>query len=159
MYEYDKEALFQWHYGETKEEADRIASEILDGKRKAIIRYFEVNFVEGPTQEECYYYSNDRLQELLSDNRDMYPKAGDINILTDWDGQEQCVIRTKGFGLMHFGDIPMEVAELECGDTDLEVWQKRKSEELLEILPTSAVHAKTILSIEIVEVLEKLFHH
>ncbi|MBP5493413.1 MAG: ASCH domain-containing protein [Clostridiales bacterium] len=159
MIEYDKDELFQWHYGETKEEADRIAAEILDGKRTAIIQNFALDIPDLPSDEALRYYSNDKLQELLTEYRDMYPKPGDINILTNWDGVPMCVIRTKGFGLMHFGDIPLEVAELECGDTDLEEWQIRKSDELLEVLPEEDVHSKTILSIEIIEVLEKLYSH
>ncbi|MBO4688255.1 MAG: hypothetical protein J5636_07050 [Clostridiales bacterium] len=159
MIEYDKEELFQWHYGETEEEADRIASEIMDGKRHAIIRYFDWALGGGGnlTTAECNNLSNDRLQELLAGCREIYPKAGDINILTNWNGEPQCVIRTKGFGLMHLGDIPIEVAELECGDTDLSVWQQKKHEELLEFLPAMSVNLKTIMSIEIIEVLEKLY--
>ena len=161
MYEYDKEDLQQWHYGETEEEADRIASEIMNGKRTAVIQYFDwaLGGNGNLTMSECNNLSNDRLQELLLDCRDMYPKSGDINILTNWDGVPQCVIRTKGYGLMHLGDIPIEVAELECGDTDLETWQKRKSEELLESLPGLLVNSRTVMSIEIIEVLEKLYRH
>lgn len=156
MAEYDIDDLFSWHYGETKEIADRIASEVMDGKRTAIIQPFIDIY---PDTGDAWDYTNEQLQELIAENRDMYPKKGDINILTDWDGNPQCVIRTTGFGLMHFSDIPIEVAELECGDTDLEAWQERKADELLDSLPERAIHAKTILSIEIIEVLEKLAFH
>ena len=156
MADYDIDDLFSWHYGETEDEANQIASEIMDGKRTAIIQVF---IDDSPEVINTNDYTNEELQELLAEHRDMYPKAGDINILTDWDGNPQCVIRTTGFGLMHFGDIPLEVAELERGDTDLEVWQERKADELLQVLPEDEVHSKTVLSIEIIEVLEKLAFH
>ncbi len=156
MADYDIDDLFSWHYGETEDEANQIASEIMDGKRTAIIQVF---VDDSPEVINTNDYTNEELQELLAEHRDMYPKAGDINILTDWDGNPQCVIRTTGFGLMHFGDIPLEVAELERGDTDLEVWQERKADELLQVLPEDEVHSKTVLSIEIIEVLEKLAFH
>ncbi|MBO4473991.1 MAG: hypothetical protein J5750_03665 [Clostridiales bacterium] len=159
MYEYDKDELFQWHYGETEEEANRIASEIMEGKRHAVIRYFDwaLGGSGNLTTAECNNLSNDRLQGLLAECREIYPKTGDINILTDWDGVPLCVIRTKGFGLMHLGDIPMEVAELELGETDKKAWQEKKIEEMLDVLPASAVNDRTIMSIEIIEVLEKLY--
>ncbi len=162
MADYNLDELMQWHYGETKEEANQIVSEIMDGKRTAIISYFEPYFetVSDIIEDEVLFeYDNDQLQSLLEERRDMYPQCGDINVLTNWDGEPQCVIRTKGFGLMHFGDIPIEVAELEHGDTNLEVWQERKSEELLEQFSEKEIHSRTILSIEIIEVLEKLSFH
>ena len=160
-YEYNKDELMQWHYGDTEEEANRIASEILDGRRTAIIQYFDwaLGGNGNLTTAECDALSNEKLQGLLSDCREMYPKSGDINILTDWDGVPQCVIRTKGFGLMHLGDIPIEVAELENGATDIEEWQVNKCNELLEFLSPLSVNSRTVMSIEIIEVLEKLFTH
>lgn len=159
MKDYEIDDLPQWHYGETKEEADRLAAEILSGKRKALITMFTGDEFGMEDLEEAYDYSNEELQDLISENRDMYPKKGDINVLTNWAGEPQCVIRTKGFGLMHYGDIPLEVAELELGDTDLDTWQDRKEKELLEKYPEDMIHSKTILMIEIIEVLEKIAFH
>ena len=68
MADYNLDELMQWHYGETKEEANQIVSEIMDGKRTAIISYFEPYFetVSDIIEDEVLFeYDNDQLQSLL----------------------------------------------------------------------------------------------
>lgn len=53
------------------------------------------------------------------------PEAGDISILTDWDGYAQCVIKNEKVSILPFRDITEEHAAIEGeGDKTLEYWRR-----------------------------------
>lgn len=53
------------------------------------------------------------------------PKIGDFYVVTDWEGNAKCVIRTTAVKLLPFFSIREEHARLEGeGDKSLEHWKK-----------------------------------
>ena len=154
MAEYNIDELSSWHYGETKEEANKVVEEILMGRRTAFISDF--SYLSDYDPYEVRQYTNLQLQSLVAEYRDMYPKKGDLNVITDWDGNPKAVIRTLGFGLMHLEDVPLELASCEHGDLKIEDWRRRKEEEILENSLKEYLDPREVLQIELFEVLEKL---
>ncbi|WP_350284288.1 ASCH domain-containing protein [uncultured Croceitalea sp.] len=53
------------------------------------------------------------------------PKIGDFFVVTDWEGNAKCIIRTTSVKMMPYFSIHAEHARLEGeGDKSLEYWQK-----------------------------------
>lgn len=52
------------------------------------------------------------------------PRAGDYSIVTDWDGNPRCVIRTTGVRILPFKDMTFALCQLEGEDDNLESWRK-----------------------------------
>ena len=52
------------------------------------------------------------------------PKVGDLSVITDWDGNPRCVIRTTNVRIIPFKDITYDIAKLEGEDENLESWRK-----------------------------------
>ena len=53
------------------------------------------------------------------------PKKGDINIVTDWNGKELCIIEVEKVEIMPFNEVSRDFAETEGeGDKSLEYWRK-----------------------------------
>ncbi len=56
---------------------------------------------------------------------DPIPSVGDLNIVTDWNGVAQCVIRTTHVAIVPLGDVTAEFAALEGeGDGSLAYWRR-----------------------------------
>lgn len=55
---------------------------------------------------------------------DKIPKAGDLSIVTDWEGNPKCVIETIKVNVIPFKDITYDICKLEGEDRDLESWRK-----------------------------------
>jgi uncharacterized protein YhfF len=52
------------------------------------------------------------------------PSVGDLEIVTDWKGVAQCIIRTTGVQIVRFREVTAEHARLEGeGDRSLESWR------------------------------------
>jgi uncharacterized protein YhfF len=52
------------------------------------------------------------------------PKVGEYNIITNWNGIAQCIIRTKKVTILPFKEVNEELALIEGeGDKSLEYWQ------------------------------------
>lgn len=54
---------------------------------------------------------------------DKIPKVGDYSIVTDWDGNPGCVIRTTNVRIIPFKEITYDICKLEGEDDNLESWQ------------------------------------
>ena len=52
------------------------------------------------------------------------PKAGDLSVITDWDGVPRCVVMTTAVRVMRYGDITFDIAKLEGEDDSLESWRR-----------------------------------
>lgn len=52
------------------------------------------------------------------------PKAGDLSIVTDWDGNPKCVIETIKVNVIPFRDITYDICKREGEDRHLESWRK-----------------------------------
>jgi uncharacterized protein YhfF len=53
------------------------------------------------------------------------PVAGDLNVITDWNGIDQCITRTVKVTLLPFRDVGEELAFIEGeGDKSLDHWRK-----------------------------------
>ncbi len=52
------------------------------------------------------------------------PQEGDYSIVTDWDGNPRCVIRTTKVTILPFCEVSYELCKLEGEDDDLESWRK-----------------------------------
>lgn len=55
---------------------------------------------------------------------DKIPKAGDLSIVTDWDGNPKCVIETIKVNVIPFKDITYDICKREGEDRHLESWRK-----------------------------------
>lgn len=52
------------------------------------------------------------------------PHVGDLNIITDWDGNPRCVIETTAVSIIPFKDMTYEICRREGEDDSLESWQR-----------------------------------
>lgn len=52
------------------------------------------------------------------------PQKDDYSIVTDWDGNPRCVIRTTNVRIIPFKDITYDICKLEGEDENLESWKR-----------------------------------
>jgi uncharacterized protein YhfF len=53
------------------------------------------------------------------------PKIGDFKVVTNWDGEAQCIIKLTSVKLKHYFSIDAAYAQLEGeGDKSLDYWKK-----------------------------------
>ena len=53
------------------------------------------------------------------------PQVGDLHVVTNWDGEAQCVIRTERVGIVPFNEVSSDYALIEGeGDGSLEYWRR-----------------------------------
>lgn len=72
----------------------------------------------GQKQATC---SSLRAYEIEGDR---VPKAGDLSIVTDWEGIPKCVIETTNVMSIPFKDITFDICKREGEDDNLESWRK-----------------------------------
>ena len=56
------------------------------------------------------------------------PKVGDLSVITDWNGNPGCIIRTTNVLVIPFKDITFEIAKKEGEDDNLDSWRKNHIE-------------------------------
>lgn len=85
------------------------------------------------------------------------PQLGDFTILTDWEGQARCIVRTVAVRLKPFFSISSSYAKLEGeGDGTLEQWKKSHWETFgRELEPFGRVPRESM--IVVCEVFEKVY--
>lgn len=92
-----------WHFCDTKDCANELLRLVIRGMKTATasaIWTFELS------------------EELI-------PSIGDISIITDWDGNAGCIIRTSEIDITPFDDVDSEFAALEGeGDRSLAFWRQ-----------------------------------
>lgn len=64
------------------------------------------------------------LYDLYKIDNEEIPRVNDYDIITDWNGIAQCIIRTKKVTILPFKDVDEELAKIEGeGDKSLKYWQ------------------------------------
>lgn len=92
-----------WHFCDNKKDADELVELAKIGTKRATASLFLLYELEG----------------------EKVPEAGDISILTDWDGYAQCVIKNEKVSILPFRNITEEHAAREGeGDKTLEYWRR-----------------------------------
>lgn len=55
---------------------------------------------------------------------DKVPEKGEMSIVTNWDGEPQCVIETTDVTIIPFKDITFDICSREGEDDNLQSWQE-----------------------------------
>lgn len=89
--------------GTTRERAEKNLQEVLRGKKRSV-----THSLLG-----------------LQYRKETLPKIGDFTILTDWEGNARCIVRTVAVHLKPFFSVSASFARMEGeGDGSLEAWKK-----------------------------------
>jgi len=91
-----------FHFELTEEWANKLLALVLEGKKKA-------------TAGSLHYF--EKTSERL-------PRVGDYSIVTDWDGNPRCVIKTTAVTILPFNEITFDICKREGEDETLESWQE-----------------------------------
>jgi uncharacterized protein YhfF len=91
-----------WHFCDNQADADNCAALVLSGRKRA-------------TAPSKWYFDSRNLP---------LPAVGDLDIVTDWQGIAQCIIRTTAVSIVRFCDVTAGHALAEGeGDGSLEFWR------------------------------------
>jgi len=91
------------HFGDNEKDADELAELIKNEVKKAT--------------------SHSLLG--LQNRKEVLPKIGDFVVVTNWNGEAQCIVRTTAVTLKPYFSISTPYAQLEGeGDKSLEYWKK-----------------------------------
>ena len=96
------ENLEKWHFELTEGACNYLLDLVLKGQKKATASSVLGYQIEG--------------EEI--------PKEGNLSIITDWDGNPRCVIKTTRVRIIPYKDITFDIAKLEDEDDTLESWRK-----------------------------------
>ena len=94
----DITGLDKWHFELTEGACNELLGLVLEGKKRA-------------TSSSVYTFK--------SEGQDI-PKEGDLSVITDWDGNPRCVIRTAKVHVIPYRDITFDLARLEGEDDSLD---------------------------------------
>ena len=97
----DIDRLEHWHFELTESACNQLLDLVLAGKKRATSSSLLSYRMEG--------------EEI--------PKAGDLSVITDWDGNPRCVIRTVRVTRLPYKDITFDLAGREGEDDTLESWR------------------------------------
>ena len=98
-----EQPLASWYFCDNAQDADECAELVLSGIKRA-------------TSPSLWWYEA---------NNEPLPKVGDLNIVTNWAGQAQCIIETTEVIIVPYNQISAAYAEREGeGDRSLAYWQK-----------------------------------
>jgi uncharacterized protein YhfF len=70
---------------------------------------------------EAYNYSSEE-----------FPKVGNLSVITDWNENPRCVVRTTSVRVLPFKDIDFSIAKLEGEDLNIESWRKNHQKFFIE---------------------------
>jgi uncharacterized protein YhfF len=91
-----------WYFCDNEQDADELAQLVLEGTKKATASLFD-----------SYAFENDAP-----------PKKGDHSIITNWQGEAICIIKTTNVDIVPFKDVTEEFARTEGeGDKSLRYWK------------------------------------
>lgn len=94
--------LESWHFGTTEAMANALLQLVLDGKKRATASAFPGYALSGED----------------------IPKAGEMSVITWWDGTPGCFIRTTNVRIIPYNEITFDIARLEGEDDCLTSWQR-----------------------------------
>ena len=98
----DINELEHWHFELTESACNHLLDLVLEGKKRATSSSLPSFRLAG--------------EEI--------PEAGDLSVITDWDGIPRCVVMTTAVRVMRYGDITFDIAKLEGEDDSLESWRR-----------------------------------
>ena len=96
------ENLEKWHFGRTENMANSLLGLVLEGKKCA-------------TASSLFAYEMEC---------EPIPTAGEVSVITYWDGTPGCVIETTEVRIIPYREMTYDIAKLEGEDESLESWQK-----------------------------------
>ena len=96
------ENLEKWHFELTEGACNYLLDLVLKGQKKATASSVLGYQIEG--------------EEI--------PKEGNLSVITDWDGNPRCVIKTTRVRIIPYKDITFDIAKLEGEDDTLESWRE-----------------------------------
>lgn len=96
------ENLEKWHFELTEGACNYLLDLVLKGQKRATASSVLGYQIEG--------------EEI--------PKEGNLSVITDWDGNPRCVIKTTRVRIIPYKDITFDIAKLEDEDDTLESWRK-----------------------------------
>lgn len=95
--------LPSWHFCDNKTDANECAALVLNNIKRA-------------TSPSLWWFQA---------KNEALPKVGDLNIVTNWEGEAQCIIETTNVSIIPFNEISEEYAQLEGeGDKSLKYWKR-----------------------------------
>lgn len=99
-----KEKTFTaWYFCNTEDCANKLAELVLKGIKRG-------------TTSLMYWYDT---------GKENIPSKGGFSVVTDWNGNAKCIIRTKKVTILPFKDFSQELAAIEGeGDKSLEYWRR-----------------------------------
>lgn len=129
--------LEKWHFEITESACNYLLDLVLKGKKRATSSAYEG----------------------YEDDEEM-PKVGELSVITDWDGNPRCVIKTTNIIILPYKDITFDLAKLEGEDDNLDSWRKNHEhffkEEGLELGYEFNENMKVIFEeFEVVEIIHK----
>ncbi|EQC69242.1 hypothetical protein HSISB1_502 [Streptococcus sp. HSISB1] len=96
------ENLEKWHFELTEDACNSLLDLVLKGQKRAT--------------------SSSLAAFELGD--ETMPKEGELSVITDWDGNPRCVVRTKNLHILPYEEITYDLAKLEGEDETLDSWKR-----------------------------------
>ncbi len=91
-----------WYFCDNEQDADELSELVVNGIKRATASLY-----------------------LSYGNGEEPPKKGDLSIITDWNGEAQCIIETTNIDIVPYKDVTKEFAATEGeGDKSLEYWKR-----------------------------------
>jgi uncharacterized protein YhfF len=107
-----------WHFCNNKKDADELAELTVRGIKQATTALY-------------YWYE---------DGKEPMPEPGDLNIITDFDGNPKCIIETVSIDVVAFRDVSADFAQTEGeGDKSLDYWRNAHIKFFTEDLETEGL--------------------
>ncbi len=91
-----------FHFHSTKEWVDKLLKLVLSGQKQA-------------TTSSLYAYETEG---------NKIPQVGDCSIVTDWEGNPNCVIETTSVIILPFNEITYDICKREGEDDNLDSWRE-----------------------------------
>jgi len=93
--------LEKWHFELTENACNQLLELVLQGHKRAT-----------SSSLESFQITGEKL-----------PEEGSLSVITDWQDNPRCVVRTKRVLILPYKDIGFELARLEGEDESLASWQ------------------------------------
>ncbi|MDA8021051.1 MAG: ASCH domain-containing protein [Thermoanaerobaculia bacterium] len=92
-----------WHFCDNQADADALVELVLQGKKRA-------------TAPSLWFFE---------ESQEPVPKAGDLDVVTDWSATARCVTRSTRVDIVPYLEVGAEFAAVEGeGDGSLEYWRR-----------------------------------
>lgn len=96
------ENLEKWHFELTEDACNSLLELVLKGQKRAT-----------SSSLAAFEFGDETM-----------PKEGELSVITDWDGNPRCVVRTKKLHILPYEEITYDLAKLEGEDETLDSWKR-----------------------------------